>query len=714
MTFLASHAQVGARKMSTIQLWRLLAPAVGALMLLALCVLYMINGYSTIRSMDAEAAAQGKVIVSGPGDPAHRDIPQALAMANGRWYDDGSYIDEVHWYPFMTPLIVAGYMVATGEPLQSAYRIGCMLISIASLPALAWLLSRYVGRLAYLALAVVLLFSIYWPSNSNYPVGSSYAAFFLFLGVAASAFERVGSAHSHRWMFAAGISAGWLAIWHGASFITAGVVVAALMGFFTLTQWRSGWRRVLAGTGLAALGLFLGCAPLFVPQLLCYGRIQQSDVARLFVNPVMYGEGNNTAAFLHLELLPNDWDTALPIVFLVILVVARSKRLWACSAPLLISYVLGLGLGQLGYIMNGADFPWLVALANRFIPSPPHTFAWISDTILMAVRCLAVALLLSYALAALRWLVGRWRPRALRWAEPTLLALALIGSYGWVIAHLPTQGVGHIEYADQQMFQFAEEVSRRAVHQSVYVHSWAGQRDIFDLMPFKVVLLHSPLHSNPYHSEERSAAEQELARPQEHAAELTDLVQRYQIGYVLTMPDKLDVVANLCGGTPVARSPQGHILWQISAPCRVPTFGPILALAPADRLGLQAHDSAAGVAVAGVKAGNEAKNFIAFPATPAGEGELVELVFSGKVVGPAVKSCLSPQADYVQGERKVGSLDFDGYYPAEGSFELHYWIVTPQSTTMIVPKLRLGTACFAQGQSIVVENIRVAHETTHH
>ncbi|KAB8144036.1 hypothetical protein F8S13_09115 [Chloroflexia bacterium SDU3-3] len=714
MTSLASHTHAGRREISAAQRWRLLAPAAGALLLLSLCVLYVLNGYATIRSMDADAAAQGKAIISGPGDPAHRDIPQALAMATGSWYDDGSYIGEVHWYPFMTPLVVAWYMVATGEPLQSAYRIGCMLISMASLPALAWLLSRYVGRLAYLALAAALLLALYWPSNSNYPAGSSMAAFFLFLGLAASAFERVGAARCNGWMFAAGLSAGWLALWHGASFITASAVVAALMGFRVLARWGEQRWRALGDPALAAAGLALGCAPLFLPQLLRYGHLQQADVARLFINPVLYGDGKNTAAFLQLELLPKGLDAALPALFLITLAVARSRRMWLRSAPLLISYVLGVGLGQLGFIMNGADFPWLVALANRFIPSPPHTFAWIAITVLIAARCVAVALLLFYGVAGLRWAARRWAWQPPQWLLPTLLSAAMVGGYAWLLGHMPSQGTGHIEYADQELFQFAEGVSRIAGPQrSVYTASWAGQREIFDLMPFKVPLLHSPLHSNPYLDQQHVQDEYYLGTPPRFASSFSEVIERNHVGYALTMPGELNVTAQLCGGQPVLRSAQGYTLWQLHPPCRVPTFSAAQTSAPDDRLGLIASESAAGLTIQGLKPG-AAQSFVSFPAVDVRGGEIVSLTFTGRMSGPAAESCLTPQADFLSGGRPDGTMFVNFSYPADGQIALQFWLATPVSTTTITPKLGFRSSCFDHGQSIVVENIRVAHEAAHH
>ena len=559
-----------------------------ALLLLALLTAaYIRDGYATIRAAEHAAISQKQSLVLALGDVAFRDLPKAQAMLAGLWYADPHYVGEVHWYPFMQPMLAAGYRAATGEPLQTAYMFASMLISAAALPALALVCVAYAGPVGLLCVPIAVLAGIYWPNNTTFPGGAGELFLLVYLAAAVWLYRAAGNmapqqrkpSATSNWqsplqmpLLVLGAATGVLSLCHGASFVTACVISAGLLCLVLVRGWQRPGPTALA-VGCFVLGGFLLSAPLIVPQVLHYGTLRQADEARLFLHPDYYGSGDALSSLLTLALLPRDWHTLAAGIFIVFGAFGVLPYRRSVIAPLAIGYLFALGWSHLGFVLHVTSHPQLARMAAALLIAPPHT--------LIAIWTLLANLMLLLLFAAfIRWLIFALfkhlarhdrtvLPMFLRAFAPSwVLTLLLLGSYTLLLLHMPTQISGEVATipSDQETF-FQQVTALTGPDQTVYVAAWGEQREFLRAAPFKVLLLHTPYHRNPYVTAERAQAEAALNSPLKHMVELDAILRTYHVGYALTLPGKAAPVVAICQGQRVLTSPSGVVLWRIQPPC---------------------------------------------------------------------------------------------------------------------------------------------------
>lgn len=498
-----------------------------------LCVLvgcYVRDGTANIRATQEVTAAQGQVIVVAMGDVALRDVPKAYAMANGHWYDDPHYLGEVHWYPFMQPLLAVGYSALSGEPLQSAYLFAAMLVSAAALPALAVLCATYAGPVGLLCVPLAVLLGIYWPNNTTFPGGVGELFFLLYLAVAAWAFEQITKKSAWRAaLFVVGVANGVLALCHGASFVSACCISAALVLLVVVRGRARPWYAVQT-IGWFMLGGFLLSAPLIVPQLLHYGTLRQADEARLYLHPDFYGVGDSLASLLTLVLLPRNYTTLAAGAFIVFGAFGVLPYSRAMTAPLSIGFVFALVISHLGFVLNASGLLFVAQIAAVVLVAPPHTFIAIWTLLANLMFLLLLAAFAHVVLRTLSECISRVVQRPPQQLFAGLLALLLIGCYAFTLSHLPAQIPAETEAIPQQQEAFFSRVAALAgPEQTVYVPAWGEQREFLRDHPFNVLFLHTPYHRNPYVNEQRALAERALNLPHEYQAEIDTVLKTYRV-----------------------------------------------------------------------------------------------------------------------------------------------------------------------------------------
>ncbi|HEX9371594.1 MAG TPA: hypothetical protein VF897_11340, partial [Roseiflexaceae bacterium] len=321
----------------------------GFALLAIVTIAYARGGLAIVRQVTERAAHEGQAVVQPLGDIAMRDVPKASAIQQGRWFDDPHYPDEVHWYPFITPLAAALYANAFQEPLQSAYLIVAVLFSAAALAAAGALMYVYFGAPGLAFFPIVVLLGTFWPDNTTYPISTSHALLFLLLGVAGAIMAGAGAANGR--LFALlGALTGLLGLWHGSSLIAAGFISLCLIVWATAARIRAGARprAALAPALLYGLSFAVCISPLIAPQLIRYGTLKQSDAARLFLIEDYQG-GNLPEALFSLRLFPRGADAVWLAIFALSLFVGGDRAARIKRVPLAIGYLFCILLGHLGF-----------------------------------------------------------------------------------------------------------------------------------------------------------------------------------------------------------------------------------------------------------------------------------------------------------------------------------------------------------------------------
>lgn len=225
------------------------------------------GGRAVVAVADAAhvARVRGTELVVDRGDVGVRDVPKAFDLAAGHPFGDPHYAGEVAWYPFATPLLATIAQRVTALPMNEAYLVTGAVLSGVALLALGALTWAWAGAAGLVAVLVALLAGVGWPSTGVYPYQTATLPLTLYLAAATVALDRVGSASARR-VPAAMAMAGGL---HGAALAL---------------------RRVPPGQALAraaayAIPLLGALGALFLPQVVFYGGLRQSDAARFYLEP---------------------------------------------------------------------------------------------------------------------------------------------------------------------------------------------------------------------------------------------------------------------------------------------------------------------------------------------------------------------------------------------------------------------------------------------
>lgn len=68
---------------------------------------YMRQSLVQLEYLSQRRLANGNYTTVGYGDVMARDLPKANSFLAGGFFDDPHYVNEVNWYPFMTPYLVS-------------------------------------------------------------------------------------------------------------------------------------------------------------------------------------------------------------------------------------------------------------------------------------------------------------------------------------------------------------------------------------------------------------------------------------------------------------------------------------------------------------------------------------------------------------------------------------------------------------------------------
>jgi hypothetical protein len=521
----------------------------------SLLVVWCCWGLAGVRSEVALQRSRARLMTIGGGDVALRDVPKAYEIRKGHFFSDPYYRGEVHWYPFVMPLLAAAVSGATRVPMPDAFFYLAVVLSSIHIAAAVGLLSALQRIWAIPLGAGALLLGWLVPGSGLYPGEAAQGGLCLLLAAMAVLHDKgvrgtVRPIHYLMWGCAVGV----LGLWHGASFIVASLTSAVLVVWHSLLRARrEGLRAALMCAGAAIAGVGLPMMLLLGPQLLRYGGLTVPRVAATWMDP-RYA-GHSSADALALPLLPKDVGLLLVVLFIVRsiagprLTLSRATR----ATPLLLAFAVSVVFGHLGFVAFDAANPKLASVAKALLPAPPHTFAALALVLLPILKCLGVVAVVELALAGLR----RFRPamydsvqRADGLARVAASALALL-----FFVLLTAQGLAmparHADSEAADFFVFAGNVSRTLGDEPVFFR-YPGR--FVQAGALKIPLLSVDEYANPYVQRERrrtlAALDAALASGDVQAADHW-LSER---GYHYLMEDPRapdDLVIRRCGGSPV-------------------------------------------------------------------------------------------------------------------------------------------------------------------
>jgi hypothetical protein len=511
-----------------------------------------------------------ELIVKWPGDVAVRDVPKAFDLRTGRFFGDPHYAGEVGWYPFMTPLIAALASATTGARVNEAYLATGVVMGALFIVALGAFLATSAGTpLAVLVLPVAMLLRVASVDDDVYPFQTARAALVLYLALAGAAMARDSAAEGRRrarYAYAgAGALNGILALWHGASFVVASAVSAALLAHLAVRFARHpGTRReMLVRTGLLAVPMLSIASVMFLPQLLRYGAIVQSDAARLWLE-TYYNGGNDPGALLALRLLPRGWDALWLAAFGAVLVLSGNRRRRA--APLAVAFVVAKGLAHAGFVVNDAEHPWLATMAAKLLVVPPHTLNDAGELVfvLMKLWVAAVAADAAVDLARrrLRRQPGEPAPPRDRSGAANALACAAAILMTGLAFRIPQQDHVFAQAVSREWLLFAEQTAREIGPDATVV----GAEPFIALAHFKLLWLPFSAHANPYVAAERKEAAASLLRSAEMGdrRSVGETLRKYNVQYAIGDT----ALTRTCGDTVVGRAPDGVPVVRLRPGCR--------------------------------------------------------------------------------------------------------------------------------------------------
>ena len=544
-------------------------------------LLPVVHGVQALGAIDVavrDARAQGLELVVTTGDVAIRDIPKALEIGRGGLFADPHYAGEPHWYPFLTPLLAAGVSALAGLPINQAYFATGALLGALLLVALALLLRSWAGNAGLAVLALAVLAGLVVPDDGVYPFATARLPFTVFMLAAGAAFSRDGARGrplgSLRMFLAGGVLTGLLGVWHGASFVVASALSAVLLGKLAAGAIRSpdGRRERLVRAAAYALAAASIAALLFLPQLLRYGTLRQSDAARFWLLDSLYGAGDRPTDLFRLALLPRGTDALWLLAFAVGLVLAGSRR--RPAVPLAIGYAFAKALAHLGFVLNAGGHPWLAALARRLLVVPPHTLNDIAEYTLLLAKLWVVATAVRAVLESprARSLAGRAVARVPAFGrEGVREAVALLATLALALVaavRLPPPAPLFAQAIDGALPPFAERVAALLGPGETIT----GANGLIRLVPIKILAMTTEAHSNPYVHDERTVAAHML---DETAARgdwgaVGAILDEYRIRYVFGDGP----LGRGCGEGAVLFSPQGSPVFRLAPGCGVTGAAP--------------------------------------------------------------------------------------------------------------------------------------------
>jgi hypothetical protein len=507
------------------------------------------------RSMGAE------LVVKGPGDVTIRDIPKALDFKSGRLLGDPHYAGEVNWYPFVTPLIAALASVATGARINDAYLDMGVVMGALFIGALGVLLASCARTpIAVLVLPLAMLVGLVSSDDGVYPYQTARAPLVLYLAFAGAAMasdlveedrRRARRAHA-----GAGALNGILAVWQGSSFVAASAVSFVLLATLAVRFVRQpGTRReALMRAGLLAAPIAAIASVLFLPQLLRYGAIVQSDAARLWLE-TYYNGGNDPGALFALALLPRGWDALWLLAFAAALIVAGRRRRRAI--PLAVAFVVMKGLAHAGFVVHSAEYPRLAAISAKLLVVPAGSLNGTGEFVFMLMK-LWVVLLAGSALIALAR--RRFGPRVVANGPPQpeqagsahALAAAAAVLLAFVSVWVPTRRDDVFAQAiSREWLLFAEQTAREIGPDATVV----AAEPFIALARFNLLWLPFSAHANPYVAAERETAALSLLRSTEMGdrAVAGEILRRYDVRYAIGESP----LTRTCGEAILTRAPNG-------------------------------------------------------------------------------------------------------------------------------------------------------------
>jgi hypothetical protein len=472
----------------------------------------------------------------------------------------------VHWYPFATPAVAAATSAALHHPINEAYLEAAAVLAGLALFGLAAFMYASGGTAGLAAFPVLLLLGAGWPGLGAYPFHTALLPFTLFMAAAGAAFRATGrdaQAGGGRWSHGvAGFLNGALGLWHGASFVAASAASGALIVAGLVRGWRdrAARREALVRAGVLVAAVAVPFALLVVPQLLRYGTFQQSDAARLYLEP-WYLDGNAPEALFRLALAPRGLDLAWLAAFVAALVAARDRR--AAAVPLLVAWIVTKTLAHAGFVVNDAAHPTLAAAARAVLVAPPHTLHHVAETTFGLMKAWVVAVAAAatartFAAERLRRTLAAATRGAPRISAPWVVVLALSLA---AAARVPAPEPPYVRPVDAAVVRFAEQLSALAAPGEAVV----GANGLLHMAPIKVLWFDSAPHANPYVATERERALGALERGAAAGDRpaMATVLRRYRVRYVVGD----GVLARTCGERVVLLAPDGTPVVRLDLDC---------------------------------------------------------------------------------------------------------------------------------------------------
>jgi hypothetical protein len=516
------------------------------------------------RSLGAE------LVVKGPGDVTIRDIPKALDFKSGRLLGDPHYAGEVNWYPFVTPLIAALASAATEARINDAYLATGAVMAGLFIAALGAFLASYAGTpFGVLVLPLAMLLGLVPFDDGVYPYHTARGPLVLYFTLVGAAMARGAVEEDRRRVrrayAGAGALNGILALWHGASFVAASVVSLAVLAMLAVRSARDPGKRreTLVRAGLLAVPMASIASILFLPQLLRYGALVQSDAARLWLETYFNG-GNDPGALFALILLPRGWDALWLVAFGAAVILSGERRRRAL--PLAVAFVVMKGIAHAGFVIHSTEYPRLAALSAKLLVVPAGSLNGTGDFVFMLMKLWVILVAGRAAVEIARRLLRRGlageAPQAERAGSANGLTCATAILLAVVSALVPArrddvfaQAIAH------EWLIFAEQTAEDIGPDATVI----AAEPFIALARFNLLWLPFSAHSNPYATERETAAAS-LFR----SAELGDRVRageilsRYDVRYAIGESP----LTRACGEAILTRAPNGVPVVRLRPGCR--------------------------------------------------------------------------------------------------------------------------------------------------
>lgn len=698
------------------------------LLVVAAAWTYASSGAQYLARLRQQMRAGANELIFEPiGDVSIRDIPKALDLLQGRFTADPHYAGHAHWYPYATPLIVAAHMRGSGVGAADAY----LDVSVALTAALVVGLGlyfywqyRWLGVVAYAGVVAAGGFA-FTQNLDTYPASTARVVLVAHLAVAGLALARASAAKSsERWaaLLMLGVLQGVLSVWHGASLVVSAAASACVCAAILADALRA--RRAqralpLVAFAVPAAALF---GSLMLPQLVQYGRIEQSDSARLLLQGVFLRTGGAAPDYIRkLDLLPRDATLALMLAGASALLVEPRPGARARVAPVVIAYGVAFGLANLGFVLNDDRHATLAGIAKAVMVAPPHTFEAVANLLEPILGILGVAAIGTHGLA-LAARAGRRDPGAepasapaLRSAWRTLSVVAPIIAMAAAVAWMaPRLGGPRANVVTRIPSDVADFVRAAASISGPDLTTYGASITWMNLGAFKPLVLKSDIHANPYAQPERVSASQALdaAVMRGDTDAILDIVQRFRIDYIAATPEVLstDVFARLCRGAVVLALPgRGYELRRTDPHCATtqPDYEPASAQRrPVATHNLSAHMAAAwtvnGLAQAGAGFG-----YADFAEVAVSPGQVVRITAQTSTSGGDA-ACMTIGALLRTGPVRGSLSDIGEVFALDGTSPAALRFVVPPGVTAITPRLGFTAECLPVGRSVAIEAMDVA------